>query len=951
MAKTPQLSGRKVFSLIQVIALTVSVFAASAASLQALADNSGGDGTLRDIGTMPSGTSMDTKTGPGVPILRMLVDPVLNLGMTLGGAADGTSTFFIYDLQSLKTIGEVKEPAPGFYFGLNPQNAALDPVNHRVYFPPGGGGMESGNCPLGPSDAMSIRVFDIVKRMWSQLRIACTGTDSTRSDVDKGTDQFRIQGLSYFAPEDKLYAVGVPQGEWAARSILHQSDTNGQTLLLREMNGTTGQLSWEIDLRPAGCDRLIEKNSQVAFVGRHGNFVYAYCYGQSTGPKGSPGYFLRVELENGKPKVNRNSAVRATPALPNDLFPMMDEGSGRILLLTTGAANGNAVWVYDGANERFYGVIASGVTGETENGLTTYSGLNTHSGRAYLFTSGSLLLADARHSPLPAGLSYPILDDLKGQGSGAMIAVAPKVRRVFIPVKGRGFAVIQDNVPEPVDPPPLDPDRGTADVPEVSGKTGSVFSGASTGFGAHLLLTGGASRVINNLDPICSSLQFLAFVEQDAQGRCLGEQLFSAGNRELFIAATQLEMGSETGVSAQASGGAFARSDYASDADFKRMGSCQSDYLKDRSAGFIDEGGKRQIEGFCAGTPLPVFSDGTRGSDGSGFPIPGSECEDFGSGSKSDSQRPEPVAARLIGSSSVNCDAANHSVGARASAAGLALPDTAEPIISMGRSSSTSTIERRAEGVLTRVRSVANGVVIGPYRIGEIATEVRTLARGRTGTTDATFTRTISEVEGPGYNCKTLGSSSPCDYATFVDTLNQAFGLRVRVSLPADFQLESPRGYQSLVLKDPALRDSERASNNDETFTVSGLQIVFYNDGSNGRNRLVLQLAGVQAESRYGIYLLPEESDAEAFDDLLSLDDVLQDLGSFGELPSSGEETFLDKAKRVAGKALTYPLIAARDALRLIVTNPREFGVLFAMWALLASPVYLAIRRRTAVPV
>ena len=45
--------------------------------------------------------------------------------------------------------------------------------------------------------------------------------------------------------------------------------------------------------------------------------------------------------------------------------------------------------------------------------------------------------------------------------------------------------------------------------------------------------------------------------------------------------------------------------------------------------------------------------------------------------------------------------------------------------------------------------------------------------------------------------------------------------------------------------------------------------------------------------------------------------------------------------------ALRTPARAIRDAIRLLVNQPGQFGLLFATFALLAAPLYLAYRRRS----
>jgi len=56
-----------------------------------------------------------------------------------------------------------------------------------------------------------------------------------------------------------------------------------------------------------------------------------------------------------------------------------------------------------------------------------------------------------------------------------------------------------------------------------------------------------------------------------------------------------------------------------------------------------------------------------------------------------------------------------------------------------------------------------------------------------------------------------------------------------------------------VVIKHPDQFDADKTVNNDPSHTASAMEIIYYNDGGEGRNRLVVQLAGVHTESRYGI--------------------------------------------------------------------------------------------------
>lgn len=900
-----------------------------------LAATSGEDG-LHQIATLAPGTSS--------PHPRMLVDTELNRGFVLGGAVDDQSNFigtrmFTFDLERLRVTGVVKVPVGG----LDSSLASVDEVHHRVLFPPGDQDITTGGCVAGlagPRDEMAIQSFDIASSSWSQLPLPCSTSG----------DQFKVEGLSYNGSSDRLYAVGTNQSEYGSRALAPGlSNQYSQAILMRQMSFQGGQLmlDWEVDLRTIGCDSIVPQSlaGGYSFVQRSGDTAIAYCYGPRNSSSGSQGFAVAVPLDHdGLIGGSANPNMYATPTLPNDLYPLMDPVSGKLLLLTLGAANGTAVWVYEPRFERFAGVIASGVSSDS-NG-STYFGLNKQTGRTYFMNSAGILVADVRHNPLPSGLNFPLFKGMSNQGAGTFIAVAPKLHRLFIPIEGQGFAVIQDDIPEPIDPPAADPDRGTADVAEQQGKTGSVFAGAAAGFGAHLLNTGGIPRAAENADPACYS--FLSGKFKDAQGRCLEEQLFTSGNRELFLGATQAELGSESGASAQATGGAYANNDTASDADMKRLGNCEADLIANHAGSVPD-----RYSSFCESTPLSVFASGTKGKDGSGFPIPGSACADFGNAAADQVQRPSSTGLPLgmNSSSSVKCDFAKLSTKASAAAAGLAIPNSADPILSIARSSSETTSKMTADGIETEVSAVASGVQVGAMSINHITTNVKTRAHGRTGTTRATFTRTIEGVKSDTIDCSKVvadrpGVASPCDYSHFKQAFNQALGQRVRMNLPAAERIESPHGYEGVVIKDAATRDSDRAVNDDDTFTVSGLEVVFYNDGTQGRNRVVVQLAGVQSEARYGIFLLPDEaagSDARTDLGAINAGDfgVGSDPSSIGQdVPSLGH-----KIKHLIGSVLKYPAVALHEAWRLIVTNPREFAVLFVMWALLASPLYLGLRR------
>ena len=899
---------------------------------------------LVDIATMKSQTAMDIQRGT---YLRMVVDTELNLGVATGNfVEDGRSKgqhLMIYDLVKLRLID--KYPVPN-NIGLPDRIASYDQKNHRVLYPLNSESLDAAGCTSGPHPSLKLLTFEVPARRWKEVSLPCTATTKANLAPDPlnvDGDQFYPYAFTYHAATDKFYALGSNLTETSARSLVTAQGQNQQTILLRQIDATKGTLDWEIDLRLLGCD-TVSNAEYPPLLGRHGNDVFSYCYGVRDSIEGSQGYAIWVPLENEMPKSEDGRAVvRRTPTLPNFLYPMLDTGSGRMLLLTAGTANGNAVWVYNGVKERFYGVIASGVPGGDDRNATTYAGLNPANGRTYLLTSAGMLVADARNDPLPSGLSYPVLTDVRGQGSGLYLAVAPKLNRIFVPVAGRGFAVIEDRVPEPPPEESLDPDRGTADVAETPGKTGSVFTGAGGSYGAHVLLAGGVTRVINNRDPFCVGLEPTR--QKDSQGRCTAEQILTSGNREMFLALSQTELGSETGAAAEAAGVAFSTKDSATDADFKRLSACERDVIQSKT-GATDEqikslddacGTKVRLPGATEDAGFDMFGGGTRGKDGDGFPLRTSTCEDFEGEKVEDRQRPtaDGMPWHSIGASNVSCSKVAKTASGEAQANLFAWPSPSDALVSIGRTTSKTTTEVLGVGTVTTSEAIAENVRIGTIAIGRIRTKAVTTAHGRTNSTSTTFERTISEVHGAGIDC------SVCDHQMVVDRINSLFGQRLHASIPEAFEFKSPKGYQSIVIKDPAERDSDRAVNDDDTYAIPGLQVVVYNDGYEGRSRLILKLAGVQSESRYGIFLLPEEV---PFTDEGSLDSGI-DIGALDDLSGLGGPTIIEKIKKVIEKGVGYPVAVIQDAYKLLVANPKQFGVLFVMWSLLGSPVYLAIRR------
>lgn len=401
----------------------------------------------------------------------------------------------------------------------------------------------------------------------------------------------------------------------------------------------------------------------------------------------------------------------------------------------------------------------------------------------------------------------------------------------------------------------------------------------------------------------------------------------------------------------------------ASTQDFTQRGDCGSSQFPDPA--------KTAVHAACVNPPAD-YQNGTR----DGFPSRESICTDF-------SGTPAPASnTDAVGTSSVSCDFAGSHTVARAGAAPGAFLDLGRQLgraplppgvgISVADSSSSVETVLTDSGIVTTSQATLTGVQIGPFTIGRIHSEVRTVAHGRAGTTSATYRREISAFSGPGASCNETDCSAQAQQ--LADAFNQFFQGRAVMRLAQPALTATPKGFQAVAGKEPGLELSDAVVNDDDTKTFNALDILVIDDTSPipqsgaavsaGKSRAVIGLAGVQAEATYGVIPLavfnpvvgasPEPSPtavapapsfinptpvlaqtATASQDFLEGGEPAQALPVVASQPPGGLPGFL-----------TNPLQALRNGFRWIVTHPGEFALLFLVWSMLATPVYLAVRRR-----
>lgn len=926
---------------------------------------------LRETGSVMRNVTEAQVAPNDVP--PMIVDQTNSLGFAAGRpkrSADGSvhkvfgdagdvnfanNHLVVYDLRTLQPIA-VHEISGGVNSGTEKVvfTSAIDEENRRLFVTLGPRGISDAtfapcSAPIvgRPADLFILDYSDVAQRKTgATIKVEERDLDCT------GDQRFEPHAVSYDAGSEKLYVYGTYAREnWRLLPGGAAADNLGQSLLLRQIDGNSLTLDWQVDLQTAGCGQMVGGVIPTGpFVTRIGNRVVSYCFDPKpifSFATGRQGYVVTIPLSGNHRPIPQsgegfvttsdgtllNAVIRRTPALSGSVTPVPEPGSGRLLLVTTGSANGNAVWVFSPDAERFIGTVAGGVSDEPPG--NTAVGVDQVRGRAYVLTADGVLVAPIRQDPLPPGVLFEVTENAERVSGFARgpIGVAPAMKRLFVPVTQKGYVVVEDRFPDPLPPLPGDPDALSLDVDEEEGTTTVRRSGGAIGSGAHMVVTGGIPRAMHHNDPFCihyfPGLPDFAFEPQAFEGECFWEQVFSEGHREMYMAWADLHAATDTESVADAAGVFFPPSDTATDADFKRSG---------------------------------LNENGTKGDDGRGFPVSMSHCGDFDGNPTSDRQVPSPqgLPRSAVSSSEVSCDVEKVAATATSKAGVLTITQTSEPVLSVSRVSTSLKTSLRNQGQVTEVLSRAIGVQVGPLAISEVRSRSVTWAKGRNGSTHADLQRWWCgvTVDGRSESEGCLNAEGP-QVRQLVDQLNQRLG-RIQLSVPQGREAPTER-FQATVTKHPGVRGADSAVNDDDSHTVSGLQVVLYNDGVEGRSRVIVQLAGVHGESRYGIqsvphftvpiFALPEIELPPA--SVPGLSDVepavaaglaaVPDGNDFITIPAAEIEPV---EKNPLRQFLEMIQGAIEDGLRLLVNHPLQFFRLLFLWSLLASGPYFMMRRR-----
>ncbi|MDQ3756413.1 MAG: hypothetical protein M3394_00980 [Actinomycetota bacterium] len=718
---------------------------------------------------------------------------------------------------------------------------------------------------------------------------------------------------------------------------------------------------------PAGLSRQVEACSGASLAAggsiRHGNYqwgllatreaVWTACQANGGAAASVP-----LDADGNLAQVGGQGVYRLSQQISDVL---VDEGGERLLIRTFG--NGHTWWVFDTRLKRFTGAIAAKAS--DNEGLA--AGVDPSTGRLYQLLPDYSAYLGSREVPFRGGFSYsdtrlnpaPPLEnvrpDLAYQGAFS-IKVDPPTKRVFLrrghptygfmatyPDTGTTtpapvepfYRVLHDNVAITEAPPLPDDSTFTTDVAE-DGLTKASFLGSGSGYGARAFLVGGLAKAAN------------------VPGPC------GPDDRELVAGSVGAAEVSDLSTRAEAA---------SLDGDAK---------TKDQFGTPVQRCGNEQIPASVHTEELAFDQVDPKTGKRDGLNRYLATCTEE---QKAAATGPSSKAlSRRDFKAEVACAHGHGRVDASATggfsdpfATSLEGGGVQEVGIQVGYAHSEVTVTRKAgEGVTVTVDSIARDVTIpGIGTIALVRGETTVTSTGRRGGARASYHRTVCGVDWPEFNLQVSDCKTEQEQADLEHNMNEALRGqgRVRFRQPDPvLYAGSKSGYKAGVQRPTLDLFEDVKVARDVSPALPAMELVLYRgDSASGPGRQFFHFAGVHASTSYGIACLygqRPDGKCGSLDDQFATDD---DAGEDGELTAAsgqpgetqtvtvteqGETVQVPgqnvvKTKPLWRRIVEAPVNLVKDVLRLLFANPREFGLMAAVWGLLYAPCYLGERRRS----
>jgi hypothetical protein len=599
--------------------------------------------------------------------------------------------------------------------------------------------------------------------------------------------------------------------------------------------------------------------------------------------------------------------VAVSPAAGTDFFFDPTSARGAIPCCIAGGSDLN-IAVYDGVRNAF---LSSTNIGGLGTGNDSAFALNPDTGRLYAFTGDGLTQVDLRRTPIPLGNRTPDLTNPFGTYIYTPVLPADAAfpfPRVVVPhqvtstsngqpvVRIDRFNVYADAVPIGEDPPAVVVDRSTygGAVPQGVRLTTESFYGNASGYGMHIDFVGGLRGVIGQWTLPTWGGDGLPF-GNDRHDMMVG-----------YVPTTNVDNGTTQAQSIVLgpvdSGTA---SDYRNCTQLQTLyGTCSRPpcYL----AGAAGVSGCPAIPAISPPSPLPSMPSVP--ATGQQWPYQTAECSQPGpppaataapglwlttgystpdANGDVQPQETEAPASTSLADAAVNCNA---TVGALTGAATgstkldatMGLQQSGVPTVQIARASTAaSATPPGPSGVTSTVTSEADGVHVdlgegAGLDIGRVTQTAISHAAGRPGTATTSDVVTVSHLvltDASGNHYGFCDGSTPCSGGSLLAALNQLNAhlpydnMTILMPAPDDAFAKasgtpgsngSPGGYEAIVqgnqveqLGDVNYNEMGTA----EAQLTPALRIVMYDDGQQGLTRLVVDLAGTEADSEMAVGL------------------------------------------------------------------------------------------------
>jgi hypothetical protein len=609
-------------------------------------------------------------------------------------------------------------------------------------------------------------------------------------------------GMTYSPEDDRIYLVGDFWGTYPLGAGVGSPPVASPLPAAVAVDPADGHVLW-IRAVPQ-CQRVLNAFAVGALVARsrYEPRLYFPCTNASNLSLASGG---TAQGQAGLVRLTISSDATQQEAVdfPMEFFPIggvyyngartgiaaFDPASERVFIQSLSPRTPGA-WVFDGLLTAWVGQIAS------PDPIDPFLGLDEASGHYYIGTTESLLVSDARATPVPQGEAFPYK-------AGGFIAVDPVSHRMFVRVDGatpeaaQHYLILKDETATGSALPPTNYDSLTTRLAEGP-DTISTYAGTVTGWGMRAFLVGGSGGLLSAVPGGATDVGI--------------DQLKPADRGVTAARVTKLDL---RNVGAASTAQPLALDDVSAD-----------DYERTR-LGFDEP-----IQSLLA------------------WPYPAATCLDAGGSAQDDG-------ADFHGSSSsVKCDVEGSMANASATHGAITL----EGVRVAASSYTAEVRRDPKLGTVTTARAVARGIELGTeatgfVSIGRVVATSRTVAHGHPGTAEVTWHRGIQNVyveDGQGAEVFSCDAESSCDLRAAIAAINSALGHRVRVSLPKAVTRSTPAGAFAGVGETDADYYNDLAVNNEDSRAVPALEIVAFNDTAE-KSRLFVQLAAIEASSIYGI--------------------------------------------------------------------------------------------------